>query len=233
VDDLDDLLAEQSRYYRDRAPEYDDWWLRRGRYDRGEESNERWAAEGAQVQAALEAFDPAGDVLELACGTGLWTRHLASSAGRLTAIDGSPEALAIARARVPNENVTFQQADIFTWEPTESYDVCFFGFWLSHVPHARLDAFWRKVRRALEPGGRVFFVDSLRSEMASAADHTWPGEGEETMLRRLADGREYLMVKRFDEPAELERRLGEMGFRASVRTTGEFFIYGEGAVGAR
>jgi hypothetical protein len=26
------VLAEQRRYYRERAPEYDDWWFRRGAY---------------------------------------------------------------------------------------------------------------------------------------------------------------------------------------------------------
>jgi hypothetical protein len=29
------LLTEQARYYRERAGEYEDWWYRRGRYDRG------------------------------------------------------------------------------------------------------------------------------------------------------------------------------------------------------
>ena len=33
----DDLLAEQRSYYRARAPEYDEWWQRQGRYDRGVE----------------------------------------------------------------------------------------------------------------------------------------------------------------------------------------------------
>jgi demethylmenaquinone methyltransferase/2-methoxy-6-polyprenyl-1,4-benzoquinol methylase len=57
--ELDDLLAEQSRYYRARAPEYDDWWFRRGRYDWGEEANAPWRAEAAEVEAALEEFDTA------------------------------------------------------------------------------------------------------------------------------------------------------------------------------
>jgi len=29
---MSDLLGEQKRYYAERAPEYDDWWFRRGRY---------------------------------------------------------------------------------------------------------------------------------------------------------------------------------------------------------
>jgi hypothetical protein len=73
TDELPGLLAEQTRYYRERAGEYEDWWYRRGRYDRGADVNARWFAEIAEVQDALERFQPAGRVLELACGMGLWT----------------------------------------------------------------------------------------------------------------------------------------------------------------
>ena len=30
---MSDVLREQKRYYAARAPEYDDWWYRRGRYE--------------------------------------------------------------------------------------------------------------------------------------------------------------------------------------------------------
>ena len=64
TDELAGLLAEQARYYRERAGEYEDWWFRRGRYDRGADANARWFAEVAEVQNALERFRPAGEVLE-------------------------------------------------------------------------------------------------------------------------------------------------------------------------
>lgn len=35
------ILEEQIEYYRARAAEYDDWWFRRGRYDRGADANRR------------------------------------------------------------------------------------------------------------------------------------------------------------------------------------------------
>jgi hypothetical protein len=53
-----------------------------------------------------------------------------------------------------------------------------------------------------------------------------PGPDEETMLRRLADGREFHIVKRFYEPHALKLRLAELGWGARVHTTSEFFIYG-------
>ena len=120
------LLAEQLAYYRARAPEYDEWFLRQGRYDRGDEHRGLWFGEVGQVEAALERAAPTGEILELACGTGLWTGRLAAAARHLTAVDGSPEALALNRARVTAGNVTYLEVDLFTWEPPASYDFVFF-----------------------------------------------------------------------------------------------------------
>ncbi len=226
MSDVERLLAEQALYYRERAGEYEDWWFRRDRYDHGSETNACWFADAAEVQDALEGFDPAGDVLELACGTGLWTQRLVSHAASVTAIDGSPEMLKLCRARVNDPRVKYVQADLFAWEPDKTYDVCFFGFWLSHIPENRFETFWEKVRRAVGPEGRVFFIDSLRSQQASALDHKLPDQAEEIMLRRLADGREYRIVKRFHEPQPLQERLAELGWSALVQATPEFFIYG-------
>jgi ubiquinone/menaquinone biosynthesis C-methylase UbiE len=228
MNEIEPLLAEQSRYYRERAGEYDDWWLRRGRYDHGPETNARWFSDATQAQDALDRFEPIGEVLELACGTGLWTERLVSRADRVTAVDGSPEMLELCRARVGDEHVSYVRADLFEWEPERNYDVCFFSFWLSHVPDERFDAFWEKVKRALRPNGRVFFLDSSRHDLASAVDHKLSEPNDPTMLRRLADGREYRIVKHFYDPAPLRARLAELGWSIEVHSTPEFFIYGHG-----
>jgi 2-polyprenyl-3-methyl-5-hydroxy-6-metoxy-1,4-benzoquinol methylase len=228
MDEIERLIAEQAHYYRERAGEYDDWWLRRGRYDHGGDVNGRWFSDVEEVETALERFAPAGEVLELACGTGLWTRHLARHATRVTAVDASPEVIELARLRVASDSkVDFVRANLFAWEPDRQYDVCFFSFWLSHVPEERFAGFWEKVARALTPGGRVFFIDSLRSDRASAVDHVLPGAAEQTMLRRLADGREYQIVKRFYEPLPLACELSALGWECEVSTTPEFFLYGQ------
>src|SRR5690348_7215985 len=126
-----ELLEEQRRYYRSRAGEYDEWFLRLGRYDRGPELNQQWFAEVAEVDSALAAFEPAGRLLELACGTGWWTERLLPYAGSLTVLDASPEMLALNRARLGDAEVRYVEADLFTWEPDDRFDVVFFSFWLS------------------------------------------------------------------------------------------------------
>ena len=165
-------------------------------------------------------------VLELACGTGLWTERLAAHAAHVTALDASPEVLQIASAKVHAVNVDFVEADLFAWEPEDTYDVCFFSFWLSHVPTERSRSFWEKVRRALAADGRVYLLDSARSHQASARDHSPQGPDEEMMLRRLADGREYQIIKHWYELDALRSQLAELGWNAHIQTTPEFFIYG-------
>src|ERR1043165_491836 len=113
----DQMLQEQIAYYDARAGEYDEWFLRRGRYDRGPELNRKWFDEVGQVTAALDAFLPRGQVLELACGTGLWTQRLVRYATHVTAVDSSENMLALNRTRVGESKVDHVKADIFAWRP--------------------------------------------------------------------------------------------------------------------
>jgi demethylmenaquinone methyltransferase/2-methoxy-6-polyprenyl-1,4-benzoquinol methylase len=180
----------------------------------------------AIVEAALREIPACDDVLELACGTGLWTRHLAKSHKRVLAVDASSEVISINRARVHSEAVEYEMADLFSWTPPAArFDLVFFGFWLSHVPHDRFDGFWRKVRSALRPGGRTFFVDSLLDQTSTARDHA-PLDESGIVHRRLNDGREFRIVKVFHDPTDLERGLGRRGWSGWVRSTPQFFVYG-------
>ena len=138
------LLAGQIAYYRARAAEYDAWWFRTGRFDRGAANNAAWRADVAIVERAVVdmlASTRPSSVLELACGTGLFTRHLAPRADHVTAIDAAPEVIAINRRRVAAPNVCYVEADLFEWQPPQQYDCVSMSFWLSHVPPARFASF--------------------------------------------------------------------------------------------
>lgn len=220
------LLDNQLAYYRARAAEYDEWFLRQGRYDRGAEANNAWFAAVAAVQHALADFDPRGSVLELACGTGWWTEQLAAYTDDLTAVDASEEVLAINRAKLGAHPVRYQQADLFQWQPEAQYDVVFFSFWLSHVPPDQFAPFWAAVRAALKPAGRVFLIDSRRHVHSGAINHVAQPEGELLQERKLNDGRTFAVVKRYYAPAELSAALAELGWTSDFAITPQFFVYG-------
>jgi 2-polyprenyl-3-methyl-5-hydroxy-6-metoxy-1,4-benzoquinol methylase len=227
----DALLAEQIEYYRARALEYDEWWDRLGRYDRGPEARARWFSERDEVLAAFDGLDLQGDVLELAPGTGIWTERLARTARSITAVDASSEMIAVNRHRLGDAaaTVTYVHEDLFAWSPARRFDAVVFCFWISHVPEERLDHFLRTVAAALTNGGRIFFVDGKRQPDSTAIDHDLPDPGSQVMTRRLNDGRAYRIVKNFWPSRQLESRCREAGLDVTVAETETYFQYGSGA----
>jgi SAM-dependent methyltransferase len=209
---LEPLLAEQIAYYRALAPAYELGALT----DEGAE----------ELEAALDAFGPSGDVLELACGTGMWTAQLARHAASLTAVDASPEMLARARSRVGESAVRFIRSNIFEWRPARRYDTVVFGFWLSHVPLGRFERFWSLVGECLRPDGRVFFADDAHITPAERI----AGEAGSSVRRRLRDGSEHRIVKVPHTPEQLEARLATLGWSIRVKATSGPFYWGEGAL---
>jgi SAM-dependent methyltransferase len=208
----DPLLDEQRAYYRALAGDYLDQGLD--------------LPGGDELTEALDAFRPAGSVLELACGRGVWTGQLLRHASEVTAVDASPEMLAIAAARVGgSDRVRFIQADLFTWTPDRRYDVVLFGFWLSHVPAERFASFWSLVADCLNPAGRVFFTD----DAYRTPDELVEGPSSATIRRTLPDGTAYRLVKVPYQPADLEQRLRQLGWEIKVTQTAGPFYWGAGS----
>ena len=143
------LLAEQIRYYEERAPIYEQLYFLQGRYAVEDPAvAATWRRETAALEGFVEGLDASGAVLELACGNGLWTRFLAPRAATLVAVDSSNRMIERNREWVGDPAVRYVQADLFTWDQPERFDLIFAGFFLSHVPPA-------PVERLLAEGGGV------------------------------------------------------------------------------
>lgn len=228
--DPDGLIEEQIAFYRANAAGYDAWDTATLEECGGGEVGRLRRAERASLLAELDRFGPAGRVLEIAAGTGTYTRALAPYADRLTALDASPESLAINRGKLGphSAHVEYVVADVFQWRPHAQYDVVFFSYWLTHVPPSRFDQFWELVAAALAPSGRVFFIDSAGSAYPARQameGGRMSGYREEdafatgVSVRHLQDGRRYYVVKIVWEPSALERRLRLQGWQPAVART--------------
>jgi len=212
---LEPLLREQRRYYSLRAGEYDDAYLRKGQHDRGAEGNDDWLDEMTRLQRAFDAVEIAGDVIELAAGTGAWTERLVGRVRSLTVLDGSPEMLDRNRARLGSraKNVDYAIVDLFGWRPPRQWDACVFGFWLCKVPDERVDGFLTAVADALRTGGVVCCIDK-------AARREPPTELE---YRTLKDGRAFTIVDHPRPPAVIVDRFAVAGLDVAVETFGDRF----------
>jgi trans-aconitate methyltransferase len=120
--------------------------------------------------------------------------------------------LAAAKASIDDARARFIQADLFTWEPPTRYDVVFFGFWLSHVPLERFEAFWSLVDRCLKPGGRFAFVDDAHRTVEELIE----GEAASTIKRRLSNGSEFRIVKMPHTLDGLRRAIEELGWEVEM-----------------
>ena len=210
-------------YYEARAPEYDDWYLRRGRYARGAIHDAAWNAELDTAGRWLDALPWHGEIVELAAGTGWWSPLLASR-GELSLYDASPAALDRARERLVAHDLRAHLHVRDAWAaPDRAVDGLFMGFWLSHVPRERLDEFLALARAWLKPDGRFAAIDSLADTASGAADH--PDPADDLAVRRLADGREFTIVKVYYTADELAVALTRAGFEdVEVTTSGRFFL---------
>jgi len=115
------MITEQSaQYYAKSASNHDRI------YDRPERKDDLKAMHG-HVADTLRGHT----VLELACGTGYWTRILAGVADHVVATDINPEMIAMARLRaLPADKVTLRVAD--AWDLPDDlgdFTAVFIGFW--------------------------------------------------------------------------------------------------------
>jgi 2-polyprenyl-3-methyl-5-hydroxy-6-metoxy-1,4-benzoquinol methylase len=194
--DVERLLAEQVGYYQARAPEYD----------------EAYAGADSPLQhldTVLTLLPMGGRVLEVACGTGQWTQHLARRFADVTALDTSVDALAIARERTPAE-VRWVQEDVFRFRSEEPFDLVFAAFWLSHVPWSEWPRFWSRLAALLAPGGVVVCVDETADGLAGK--ETWSADAEDVVTRSVADGRTFQVAKLRLDPVALTARLADLGW---------------------
>lgn len=108
---------------------------------------------------------PAGSrVLEIGCGVGAQTVHLAqaSPGARITAVDRSVDSLVQARARVaaqaPGAHVEWYHADLADLPFSDAeFDHVFVCFVLEHLPDPRRAL--AALRRVLRPGGTITVVE--------------------------------------------------------------------------
>lgn len=159
---------------------------------------------------------PAGDVLELACGTGIVTRRLRERlepAVGLVATDISKAMLDYARRRVGHAGIEWREADACRLPfPDASFGAVVCAFGVMFVPDR--SAAFREARRVLRKGGAFLFnvwdsIDENPHAKSSSElfDKLFPGDAE-MQFTRLAYG--------MHSPQLLRGLLAEAGF-AEVR----------------
>ena len=195
-----DYDAMMRDYYRRRAPEYETTYARPERQ-----------ADLAVLREHVATRFTGRRVLDVACGTGYWSQHLARTAQSLTGVDINDAVLAVARGKrlqTPGGAAQFIEADAYALdESLGCFDAAFVGFFWSHVPRSRLARFIDNLHARLAPGARVLILDNDYVEGSSSPIAFVDGEGNAWQQRPLSDGTLHDVLKNFPTRGELMDRL--------------------------
>jgi len=142
----------------------DDWFLRRGAFERGAIHDTAWAAELDIVTRWVDGLGLHGRLVEPAAGVGFFSPLLAD-AGELYAFDPDADALDRARDRLAAHGVRahLHPGDAWTTPVPDPgpADGVLAAFLLGRVRGAGLDAAIESLRDRLAPGGRLVVLDLL------------------------------------------------------------------------
>lgn len=188
-------------YYSQRAPEYEEIYRR---------NDPARQAELTEIGNMVRTTFLQKRVLEVACGTGFWTKMVAEVAKTALGIDASEEMLALARKSVGvAHSVRFEQADAYKLERLQGdFDAGLAMFWFSHVPRARLQEFLTAFHRRLGQGAVVFMADNMDVPRVGG-ELVCPADSEDTFkLRKLQNGSTHQVIKNYYDETKLRHVLG-------------------------
>lgn len=188
-----------------------DYYARRAReYERIYDKPER-QEDLARLREIMPALLEGRDVLEIACGTGYWTQHVATRAASVLATDVNEEVLEFARLKpFPRDKVEFARIDIYSDDDLAGhFDAGLGAFWWSHVPRQGIGRFLACFHRRLEPGAAVVFLDNRYVEGSSTPLTRTDEDGNTYQTRKLDDGTQYEVLKNIPDEAELAGALGK------------------------
>jgi SAM-dependent methyltransferase len=190
---------------RSTTPHLEDYYSKRAReYEQVYEKPER-QRELAWLRRRVPEIFRGRTVLEVACGTGYWTQHIAPAAKRVYAGDINESVLEIAREKpIPPGKATFFKADAVSLDNVPpGCNAAFAGFWWSHVKKSDLAQFVARLASRLEPGAVVAILDNTWAHGSSTPISRTDAEGNTYQMRRLASGEAFEVLKNYPTAGEL------------------------------
>jgi demethylmenaquinone methyltransferase/2-methoxy-6-polyprenyl-1,4-benzoquinol methylase len=211
---------------RSTTPQLESYYAKRAReYEQVYEKPER-QRELAWLRSRIPRLFRGRTVLEVACGTGYWTQHIAREAHRVYAGDINEAVLEIAREKpIARSKVTFMRADAITLEGTPpGCNAAFAGFWWSHVRKSAVRQFVANLAAKLEPGSVVGILDNSFAPGSSTPISRTDAEGNTYQMRTLASGERQEVLKNFPTPEELAEAVRPVAREAHLESLAYYWL---------
>ncbi len=205
-----------AEYYADRASEYD------AIYSKPERQSDI-----ELLANFFSEFLKNKNVLEVACGTGYWTRYYGPKTLLTTAIDCNNKVLSIARNRLDAyHNIRIVNADAFSLHNIfGNFNSGIAAFWWSHIEKTKIGGFLETFHAKLAPGSLIVMADNNYVEGSNTHISRTDSNGNSYQLRRLKNGRIYEILKNFPSEAEFMSTVEAYGKNIQFKKL-TYFWYG-------
>lgn len=196
------MIEELLEYYRRRAAEYEKVYAKPERQ-----------ADLSALREIVPAYFAQRRVLEVACGTGYWTRPVSACATSIVAIDLAAETLAVARTKTTADvSIEYRLGDAFDLAAVPGvFDAGLVAFWWSHVPLADLFRFLTGLHRRLGTGACVLVVDNRYVDGSNHPISRTDAARNTYQRRFLESGEAHEVLKNFPSPAEVVNAIVSAG----------------------
>lgn len=214
-------------YYNARAPEYDEVYS--GGIPASIPDPNIYKGETGIISKLLPTYI-GGSCIDIACGTGFWLPFYQKNCSLITLIDQSESMLAECSLKIQKLGVESKTevicGDFFSYPfRPDKYDSALIGFLLSHLAEAEEDSFFHILKRILKAGGKFVIIDGVWSkERAATSSKTG------LVKRRLHDGHEFTIFKRYFEKQDLHDLAKKHGLALDVIHSGKVFVAAAGNI---
>ncbi|MGD1852063.1 MAG: class I SAM-dependent DNA methyltransferase [Cyanophyceae cyanobacterium] len=207
------LTKEMLQYYEQRRPEYE------AIYSKPERQNDLdW------LEQQICSFVPGRRVLEIASGTGYWTRRISKTASFVLATDASEQLAAIAVESCPTHNVQSQDMDAFSIPKDLNFDCLIAGFFFSHVLLNQQRQFLNGIAQSMKPGSKLILFDNRFVEGSSTPISRVTEAGDTYQQQRLSDGSCFEVLKNFPRSENLTSLFHQFCRNVSVKESQYFWL---------
>lgn len=200
---LPQMIENLTKYYQKRAKEYDLVYQKPERQ-----------IDLHQLHVYLKNAFVAQNVLEIACGTGYWTKSIAETCTSILATDINDEVIAIATTKDYGvTSVRFEQMDFWQLKKADHvFDSVFGGFIWSHILKKELPRFLEILKDQLGAKGELIFIDNKYVKGSSTPIARTDTAGNTYQNRQLQNGEVYEVLKNFPTEKEVKNLIGPLGF---------------------
>ena len=217
------------KYYDERASEYDEIYLH-GKCSTAI-NNPKAYIEDAEELNRIVSNICLGNILDIPCGTAFWQPAYAERCTSVLLLDQSANMLELSKSRARANSIEnrckFVQADILNFDlESEKYDVILLGFFISHLNEDEEFRFLSGMKNSLKKEGRLLALDSSWSEERAKASSNKEGG----LIRRLNNGNEFEIYKKYFEPKDIDRIGKKYNLKMKIHHFGSVFCAFSGTV---